>query len=237
MKGKRAGMKSKQRYHGIKYIKETNNIGAFTMVAGQPYTALKYVCNFADISNSASWQGVSPLAALKAIYGRYCITGVKYTFIPLSTQSVAGQKNVDRVCFARNKDPQDTLTDETDIIRQDDCKFTNTARKFSVYIKHPTPVLSQTAIQTSIHGLAPHQYPNPTGGANNPNQVAVSYNAMKWTWLPTRVETGEQPPFSKQYPDHVGLDVVITSQNGVPTADYDVYTVYQTLYLAFKEQD
>lgn len=249
MKGRRRGG-NRSRYHGIKYIKETINKGVVTMAVASggvnPPTLEKLSCNLADISQTASWATVSPFSALCALYGRYCITGVKWTFIPLSTSSVAGQKNVDRVCYAPNKDPQDTLTGEQDIIRQDDCKFTNTARKFSVYIKHPTPILSQTAQQMTDKGLGPQQYATPLGGATAPNQVAVSYNASKWTWLPTRVVlqsdgmTGTDlgAVLSAQYPDHVGLDLVISSQqNALVTTAYDVYTVYQTLYVAFKEQD
>ena len=121
MKGRRRPM---NRYHGIKYIKETINKGTVLMAPGTagaaPPTVRKFVCNLADISQSSSWANVSPFAALNALYGRYCITGVKWTFIPLSTQSIAGQKNVDRVCYAVNKDPQDTIAGEQDIIRQDD---------------------------------------------------------------------------------------------------------------------
>lgn len=249
-RGRKMGMRRRgprAKYHGIKYIKETINKGTVKMPATGDPTILKYRCNLADISQVASWATVSPFSALCALYGRYCITGVKWTFIPLSTQSIAGQKNVDRVTYAINKDPQDQLTGEQDVIRQDDCKFTNTARKFSVYVKHPTPVLSQTSMQVGDNGIGPNQYPQPTGGAVNPNQVAVSYNANKWTWLPTRVKyinpgLGESGPLaavtSDQFPDHVGLDLVITSQQAAPPpAAYDVYTVYQTLYIAFKEQE
>lgn len=244
MKGRRRGKAG--RYHGIKYIKETINKGLITMPAGGAPLVQKLVCNFADISQTASWATVSPFSALQALYGRYCITGVKWTFIPLSTQSVAGSKNVDRVVYAINRDPQDTVTGEQDIIRQDDCKFTNTARKFSVYVKHPEPMIASTANQSlNNKGLGPQQYNQPTGGTTNPNQVMASPSTPRWTWLPTRVygttptESGPVSAItSDQFPDHVGLDLVITSQQVAPPEnDYAVYTVFQTLYIAFKEQD
>lgn len=244
MKGRRMGFKGKQRYHGVKYIKETINKGVLTMPAGGGAFIEKFTCNLSEVSQTASFGGVSPFAALRSLYGRYCITGVKWTFIPLATQSVAGQQNVDRVCFAINRDPQDVLVGEQDIIRQDDCKFTNTARKFSVYVKHPVPVIASTANQTGNIGLNPTQYNQPTGGnpANPlPNQIATTLGGMKWIWLPTRTINQQDQQgniTSEQFPDHVGLDVVITSQQRVPLQDeYNVYTVYQTLYLAFKEQN
>lgn len=214
----------------------------------------KFVCGFSEISTNPAYGTVSANSAIPALFGRYCITGVKWTFIPLNTQTTSGTRPADRVCYAINRDPQDQLTGENDIIRQDDCKFTNSTRKFSVYVKHPKPMLAGTAVTNEgddgapPSGLSPTGYPNPTGGARG-NQVAWTLGDNKWVWLPTRVvridptssnvEVGASfdPGYTtNQYPDHVGLDFVATA-NGTVDASYNMYNVYQTMYLALKEQD
>lgn len=214
-------------------------------VAGTPNIVRKFAAAFSDINQTGAWNGVSPFAALRALYGRYCITGVKWTFIPVSTQATAGAFKADRVCYAINRDPQDRLVNENDIIRQDDVKFTNTTRKFSVFVKHPKPMIAATANWNipvgAPTGLLPTQYEDPVGASSAlPNQVMISLGDNKWIWLPTRVDDyNKSPSFvgSDQYPDHVGLDVVITGNNPGATEAYDVYNVYQTLYIALKEQD
>lgn len=236
------------RYHGMKFMKETILKETLTMPAGaNPSVVRKFVCDFSDIQQSGAWAGVSAFSALRALYGRYCITGVKWTFIPVSTQAYTGGKLADRVCYAINRDPQDQLVNENDIIRQDDVKFTNSTRKFSVFVKHPKPMIAATANymlpQGAAQGLLPTQYNTPVGGAGGaeglPNQVMFTTGDNKWIWLPTRTDTyGSNIPIgSDQYPDHVGLDVVITANTAQVEGEYSLYNVYQTLYLALKEQD
>lgn len=236
-------------------MKETILKDTLTMGTGGRYVR-KFACNLSEISTNPAYGTVSANSAIPALFGRYCITGVKWTFIPLNTQSSSGTRPADRVCYAINRDPQDVLTGESDIIRQDDCKFTNSTRKFSVYVKHPKPILAVTANQTSSEsdglppsGNGPTDYNTPTGGAGGvqyPNQVAFTLADNKWIWLPTRVarhatsnELGA--PFdpgyeTAQYPDHVGIDFVATANQTVD-ASYNMYNVYQTMYFALKEQD
>lgn len=231
-------------------MKETILKDTLTMGINGEYVR-KFVCDFSEISTNAAYGTVSANTAIPALFGRYCITGVKWTFIPLNTQSSSGTRPADRVCYAINRDPQDSLTGENDIIRQDDCKFTNSTRKFSVYVKHPKPILAVTANRiTGEDGIAPSgntasQYAQPAGGAAYPNQVAFSLGDNKWIWLPTRVKRTVPTEISasfdpgyetNQYPDHVGLDFVATA-NATVTDAYDMYNVYQTIYLALKEQD
>lgn len=211
----------------------------------------KFACNLSQISPKSAFLTVSPNTAIPALFGRYCITGVKWTFIPLNTQTDSGTRPADRVCYAINRDPQDLLVGEDDIIRQDDCKFTNSTRKFSVYVKHPKPVLASTANQMGPRGMDYTGYSAPVTGppAGENNQVAFTTGDNKWIWLPTRTgrtstgvdASGNPIAFDPGYtsqalPDHVGLDFVATA-NSAPTADYNMYNVYQTLYIALKEQD
>jgi len=221
-------------------MKETVLKATITIPAGgAPGTITrKFACSFNDISNNISYLNVPALTAIPALFGRYCITGVKWTFIPAYTQAGAGGQPTSRVCYAINRDPQDQLTGEADIIRQDDVKFTNSSRKFSVYVKHPKPIIAATSVQlATTSGLLPSQYPAEIpGGQGNANQVAWTTGDNKWIWLPTRVQKYGDPVTSDQYPDHVGLDFVMTTNAAVDRA-YDAYFVYQTLYLALKEQD
>lgn len=227
------------KYAGIRYIKETMKLDDLDQsndaVIG---VAQKYHCSFTDISNTASYAGVGPRNALKALYARYAITGVKYTFIPKYDQSSVGGAKASTVLYAINRDPQDTTIEEEDLIRQNDCKFTNSNRKFTVYIKNPTPALAMTA-QTQLQGVGylSTQYAEPVGLANaNRNQVAVSFQGNKWTWLPTRVDVvaGE----GTQHPDHYGLDVFLPPNPSLPAdTRTPLYSVYQTIYMALKEQD
>jgi len=241
-RGRKGGPLKRQVYHGMKFMKETILKATVTVpVGGAPVVVTrKFRCSFNDISDNISYLNVPALTAIPALYGRYAITGVKWTFIPAFTQSVqAGGTPTSRVCYAINRDPQDNLTGEADIVRQDDCKFTNSTRKFSVYVKNPRPCLAVTAVQNTNNGLLPTQYPTPNSAIPDPNQVAFTLADNKWIWLPTRVQKyggGEQPVTSDQYPDHVGLDFVMTTNAAVANA-YDAYYVYQTLYLALKEQD
>lgn len=213
----------------------------------------KFVCDFSEISTNAAYGAVSANTAIPALFARYCVTGVKWTFIPLNTQTTSGTRPADRVCYAINRDPQDVLTGENDIIRQDDCKFTNSTRKFSVYVKHPKPIIAVTANKIQGDDGAPPSgndatdYATPGSIQPRNNQVAFSLGDNKWIWLPTRVQrvtasnVDVGAPFdpgyvTQQYPDHVGLDFVATA-NSTVDASYNMYNVYQTLYLALKEQD
>lgn len=237
---RRGGLRKRPSYHGMKFMKETVLKTTITVPvsAGPSVVAQKLACSFNDISNNISYLNVPAVNAIPALYGRYCITGVKWTFIPAYTQTQQGGLPTSRVCYAINRDPQDVLTGEADIIRQDDVKFTNSTRKFSVYVKHPKPILAATSVQlANSAGLGPQQYPAEIAGAQgNANQVAWATGDNKWIWLPTRVMKYGDPVRSDQYPDHVGLDFVMTT-NAATDRVTDAYYVYQTLYLALKEQD
>jgi len=222
-------------YSGMKFFKETCPGQKIVMPGGGNNLRIKLAANLEDITNTAAYNAVGTRTALKTIFGRYCITGVKFTFIPYYTQSIAGAGQVaNRVVYAINRDPTDVAQSEDDIVRQDDAKFTNTTRKFSIYVKHPKPVLYSTA---GISNVSPNQAPEPAGGAApNSNQVAVTLGANKWTWLPTRYLVDPEAG-TKQNPDHVGADVHITNQNPGIAEEYPIYTMFKTIYFAFKEQD
>lgn len=227
------------KYAGIRYIKETIKLRDLTQTNSALGVSKKFNCSFNDISNVASFAGVPPRAALKALYARYAITGVKYTFIPKYDTSTAGGIKASAVLYAINRDPQATITGEADLYRQNDCKFTNTNRKFTVYVKNPTPAIAMTAQEVAQGaGYTDTQYDQPTGGAaNDRNQVAVSFQGKKWTWLPTRVASTDQD--WPQYPSHFGLDVHLAGNDTIPAGEDGIamYSVYQTIYLALKEQD
>lgn len=220
-------------YNAMKWFKETKKGVDITMPGAAapvgPNLRIKLAANFEDISDTAVIGGVGTKAAMRALFGRYCITGVKYVFIPRFTSSDTTGRASDRVVYAINRDPTSAIGDEESILRQNDAKFTNTSRKFSVYVKHPEPVVFSTSATANRR---PDQAPVP----QNTNQVVASPSTRRWTWLPTRI-IEEDPANPLQHPDHVGLDVHITCNNPLVQDPYTVYTMYKTVYFAFKEQD
>lgn len=222
-------------YNAMKLFKETKK-GIDVNMPVDPITGfctdlgIKLTASLEDISDTAAFQAVPTKSAIKALFGRYCITGVKYTFIPKYTSTDSTGRAADRVVYAINRDPQSGLVNsEEEVLRQNDCKFTNTSRKFTIYVKHLEPCIYSTAADA---GRTPSQGPVPA----NTNQVVAAPATRRWTWLPTRVRANEveQVP---QAPDHVGADVHITCNNTALQAPYPVYTLFKTVYFAFKEQD
>jgi len=241
MKGKKSAYQGKVKYAGIKYFKESlSGVDVQMPVVGGVVANLgiKLTASLNDISTVAQFQATNTRNALKALFGRYCITGVKYVFIPRYTSADSTTRAADRVLYAINRDPTDGgPNSEDDLITQNDCKFTNSSRKFSIYVKHPQPQIFSTS-GTGVR--TPNQAPNPTGGAAPVSNQIVALPAQKrWTWLPTRVIDNNQadPLASDQCPDHFGADVYITTNNPTLTESYVNYTMYKTVYFAFKEQE
>lgn len=236
-RGRKLNMRGRRKpnsYNAMKWFKETKK-GVDIEMPVNPVTGtvgnlrLKLAANFEDISDTAVLGGIGTKAAMRVLFGRYCITGVKYTFIPKYVSSDSTGRASDRVVYAINRDPTSSIGDEETVLRQNDAKFTNTSRKFSVYVKHPEPVIFSTSATANRR---PDQAPIPIAQ----NQVVASPSTKKWTWLPTRV-IEDDPANPLQHPDHVGLDVHITCQNTAEVAPYVVYTMFKTVYFAFKEQD
>jgi len=224
---KKGGKKFK--YGGIKYYKETAKPIAINMpaaVGGVPATlAQKLYANFSEISNDVpDGATVGTRDSFTSLYSRYAIVGVRFKFIPAATQSNQGFNPADRVSYAISRDPNGIVNDEMDVVRQNDSKFTNTTKGFSIYVKNPEPILYQTAGLSNVPattGVPPVQT----------NQVAASISQRKWNWLPTRLGLDRQV-----HPDHVGADMFIQSLNANGPA-YQAYTMFKTIYFAFKEQD
>lgn len=216
-------------YNKLKLFKETKAGQDITMPGGANNLRIKLSANFEDISDAAVLGGVGTKAAMRALFGRYAITGVKFTFIPKYVSSDTTGRASDRVVYAINRDPTSAIGDEESVLRQNDAKFTNTSRKFTVYVKHPEPVIFSTS---STANRRPDQAPIPDAR----NQIVASPAVRKWTWLPTR-DIEADPLVPLRHPDHVGLDVHITTQNPAVVEPYVVYTMYKTIYFAFKEQD
>lgn len=217
-------------YNAMKLFKESKKGVDINMPGGGNNLAIKLTANLEDISDTAAYAAVGTKSAMKALFGRYCITGVKFTFIPKYTSTDSTGRAADRVLYAINRDPQSgQVGSEEAVLRQNDCKFTNTSRKFTIYVKHPEPCIYSTSADA---GRTPAQGPVPA----NTNQVVASPATRRWTWLPTKVRANdlEQVP---QAPDHVGADVHITCNNPTIADAYPVYTMFKTVYFAFKEQD
>lgn len=223
--GRRMARSRPGKYSGMKLYKETCAAVVLSLPAGAGGQPIKLTSNIQDITNAVPpGASVGTLDSFKSLYSRYCIVGVKYRFIPTFTSSDSTTNPAARVVYAISRDPNGVLNTELDIVRQNDCKFTDTTKGFSLYIKNPEPVLYSTA-------GASDQLPN-TVVPGIANQVSASPSTSKWTWLPTRIDVAN----GGIHPDHVGADMFITPNTALG-AITQVYTVFKTLYVAFKEQD
>lgn len=228
------GRRKPNSYNAMKWFKESKK-GVDIQMPLDPVTGrvgnlrIKLAANFEDISDTAVIGAIGTKSAMRVLFGRYCITGVKFTFIPRFTSTDSTGRAADRVVYAINRDPTSAIGDEESVLRQNDAKFTNTSRKFTIYVKHPEPVVFSTSATANRR---PDQAPVP----QNVNQVVASPSTKRWTWLPTRIIEAD-PENPLQHPDHVGADVHITCNNTALEVPYTVYTMYKTVYFAFKEQD
>lgn len=236
-KGRGRQMKARsKRFGGLKLYKETHPGVALTMPGGGNNLRAKLYANFLDITNTIpNGAQVSTLAAYKSLYERYAIIGVKYRFIPTKTSSDSGTLSADRVVYAQNRGTLTTVAGEDDIVRQDDCKFTNTNREFSIYVKYPKPVLFTQVggagyLQQNIPAAVP-------GSGAAANMQAPSQRGLQW--FSTRMNTTADASGNLigAHPDHIAADLHITCLNPGQAEPYQVYTVFKTVYFAFTNQD
>lgn len=226
-----------KKYGGVKLYKETKEGQNLVMPGGGANLRVKLSANLTDITNTIpNGASVSTFAAYRSLYERYAIIGVKYRFIPTKTSSDSTTLQADRVVYAPNRGTLTVVGSEDDIIRQDDCKFTNTNREFSIYVKYPKPVLfEQVGQANSRQQDIPAAVP---GAGVTANIQAPSRKGL--TWFSTRVNTTLDASgnlFSAAQPDHVAADLHITCLNPTQSEAYQVYTVFKTIYFAFTNQD
>lgn len=226
-----------KKYSGVKLYKETCNAVSITMPGGGQNLRAKLSANLTDITNTIpNGATVSTFAAYRSLYERYAIVGVKYRFIPTKTSSDSTTLSADRVVYAPNRGTLSAVAGEDDLIRQDDCKFTNTNREFSIYVKYPKPVL---LTQVGEAGWNQQNIPGQQAGAGNQaNMQAPSQRGL--VWLSTRMNTTADASgnlTSAAQPDHAAADLHITCLNAAQTEPYTVYTMFKTVYFAFTNQD
>lgn len=228
-------MHRRSKYDGAKLYKETH-AGVPVMVGGTGViNGFKFSANFLDITNTIPTSATaSTINAYRSLYERYAIIGVKFRFIPNLTVSSSTGQAADRVVYAINRSTQGTVTSELDLIRQPDCKFTNTNKEFSVYVKYPKPVLLE---QIGTGGMLQHDIPGTTPGAGpGANVQFASQKGLTWLSIRMGINVDASGNLTGAHPDHMGLDLFITSNN--PTVpEYQAYTMYKTIYFAFKEQE
>lgn len=226
------------RYSGAKLYKETKAGELITMPGHNTNYAIKLTANLLDITDTIpTGATVSTLRAYQSLYERYAILGVKFRFIPTNTSSDSTTLRADRVVYAINRGTLGVVGSEADIIRQDDCKFTNTNREFTIYVKNPKPVMLQ---QIAPANETQTDFVTPVGGAGlQANLQAPSKKGL--TWLSTRLHiqptSASDPTLVSAQPDHVGADLHIECLNPDQDDPYPVYTMFKTVYFAFKEQD
>lgn len=236
VRGRRMIRRSKK-YAGVKLYKETCNAQTITMPGNGNNLRAKLHCSLTDITNTIpNGATVSTFAAYRSLYERYAIIGVKYRFIPTRTSSDSTTLAADRVVYAHNRGTLSTVAGEDDLIRQDDCKFTNTNREFSIYVKYPKPV---QLVQVGVAGMNQANIPGQQAGAGQQaNMQAPSQKGL--TWFSTRVNTfddGSGNLVSAAHPDFAAADLHITCLNLAQADPYTVYTMFKTVYYAFTNQD
>lgn len=226
------------RYSGAKLYKETKAGQLITMPGAGGNLAVKLTANLLDITDTIpNGATVSTLRSYQSLYERYAILGVKFRFIPTNTSSDSTTLRADRVVYAVNRGTLGVVGSEADIIRQDDCKFTNTNREFTIYVKNPKPVMLQ---QIAPANEDQADFVTPVGGAGvNANLQAPSKKGLTWLSTRMRIQAAgpSDPTLVSAQPDHVGADLHITSLNPDQEGAYPVYTMFKTVYFAFKEQD
>jgi len=233
------------RFAGVKLYKETKPgqqiIVPVDAAGNQANLAIKLSANLLDITDTIpTGATVSTLRSYQSLYERYAILGVKFRFIPTNTSSDSTTRRADRVTYAVNRSTVGIVGSEDDIIRQDDCKFTNTNREFSIYVKYPKPVMLQEVGQAN---LIQNNFVGPTGGAGTSANLNVP-TKRGLTWLSTRMRIQpagpSDPTLVSAQPDHLGADVHITTLNNSGTGEdepYTVYTMFKTIYFAFTNQN
>lgn len=171
-----------------------------------------------DIDNSAgnNYGGIGMQSALRSLYEEYRIDAIKFTFVPLATQSSQGGATAGQVAYAINRAPWSTLpTAMLDILRQNDCKVFNTTRGFSVTVRKPA--WGQVSPLTS--DLAP----------SPPTNLKNFTSTTSHAWCSTRDSSIANIPQPYWY----GVDLAITGFTGGITC----YHVYRTYYITFRNQN
>lgn len=226
-----------KKYSGVKFYKETKAGTPLIMPGGGQNLRVKLSANITDITNTIpNGATVSTYAAYRSLYERYAIVGVKYRFIPTKTSSDSTTLSADRVVYAQNRGTLTAVAGEDDIIRQDDCKFTNTNREFSIYVKYPKPV---QIVQVGDAGWNQANIPGQQAGSGpQANMQAPTTRGL--VWFSTRMNTVADASgnlTSAAQPDHAAADLHITCMNPNEDDPYTVYTVFKTVYFAFTNQD
>ena len=169
--------------------------------------------NIMEIDNSAgnNFAGIGMQNALRSLYEEYRIDAIKFTFVPLSTQSTQGSATAGQVAYAINRAPWSGFpTSMIDILRQNDCKVFNSTRGFAVTVRKP----AWGAVE-SENGVV--------SGAAIKDIAATT----KHTWCSTRdyslVSGGTSQPY------WYGCDLCI---NGFPGSAIP-YHLYKTYYITF----
>lgn len=167
------------------------------------------------LDNTANTFGaVGNLTALRSLYEEYRIDAIKFTFIPLFTQSVniATGNAAGQVSYAINRSPSAPAPSAfTDILRQNDCKVFNTNRGFAVTVRKPMWASYQT------NGIA--------AGATAPGMFS---GVASHAWCSCRDFAATQ-----SQPNWYGVDLGI--ENAPATTP--LYRLMTTYYVSFRSQN
>ena len=208
----------------IRKFKTTVETGLVTTGAGGTFST-SYGGNITEIDDTAgnNYGGIGMQSALRSLYEEYRIDAIKFTFVPIYTQTIAGPGNGGsggQVAYAVNRAPGAAVPlSMIDILRQNDCKVFNAIRGFAVTVRRP-----QWA------GTDPLNAAVIVPGVGTP-YIASAVVATKHAWCSTR-SLNLAPAYAQQ-PTWWGMDFCI---EGVPGAQ-QVYKLYKTYYITFRNQN
>jgi len=156
--------------------------------------------------------------ALRSLYEEYRFDAVKFTFVPIFTQTIGGAANgggAGRVAYAIDRAPWSAVpTSIIDILRQNDCKMFNITRGFSVTVRKPA-----WGTTAPLDGYV-------AGAALRDATTTTSH-----AWCSCRDYNWGGNGLTQ--PAWYGLDLAIEGTNGATQC----YKVYKTYYLTFRNQN
>lgn len=191
------------RIHAPKKFVETFDQLTVTSVAGGLVTGTGY-----NLGITLS-QLTNP-TALANVFEQYCITGVKFTYIPTYNVSYLDADEgvvMPQIFWAENKYDATAPTSEGQMLQEDNCKIVSASKRWSVYISKPKPYLTQVGQPANA-------------------QIQAQTGSRFITWLPL-TEAGADV-------EHLALRMWIQGNN--TASNFTMGKVYAKVYYSLKEQ-
>lgn len=196
-------MRRNPRIHAPKKFVETLQLVTLQSIAG--------VTNGTGYNFKISMSQLTNPGPLAGVFEQYCITGIKYMYIPryqVSYLDADEGVQMPQIFLAENKIEPGAPASESALLQEDNMKIFAANRRWSKYVSKPKAYLTQNS------------------EGNTGTQIFAQTGARFLQWLPMS-EAG-------QAVDHLALRAWIQGNNSAST--FDLGTVYAKVYYALKEQ-